>query len=58
MGTVERGESNLSFANIAKMATALEIQLSTLFLDIEAYARTLAASTSKKRGRDPKRTRG
>lgn len=44
MGTVERGESNLSFANIAKVAAALEIPLSTLFLEVEVKAEILAAA--------------
>ena len=35
MGTVERGESNLSFKNIHKVTTTLGISLSTLFQDIE-----------------------
>jgi hypothetical protein len=43
MGTIERGESNLSFLNIAKVATALGVTLSTLFLDLEGRARTLVA---------------
>jgi transcriptional regulator with XRE-family HTH domain len=43
MGTVERGESNLSFQNILKVATTLGITLSTLFLDIESKARSLTA---------------
>ncbi len=42
MGTVERGESNLSFQNIAKISTTLGVSLSTLFSDLEgkAYAKT------------------
>ncbi len=48
MGTVERGESNLSFQNIAKVATTLRVSLSTLFLDLEARAQTLAAQSSGK----------
>src|SRR5579883_2246366 len=43
MGTVERGESNLSFHNIAKIAGTLGIPLSTLFRDLEASAKALAA---------------
>jgi transcriptional regulator with XRE-family HTH domain len=35
MGTIERGESNLSFLNIHKVAATLGISLSTLFQDIE-----------------------
>lgn len=41
MGTIERGESNLSFQNIAKVATTLGISLSTLFLDLEGRAQIL-----------------
>ena len=41
MGTVERGESNLSFQNILKVATTLGITLSTLFLGIEGKAGTM-----------------
>lgn len=45
MGTVERGESNLSFQNIARVAATLGVPLSTLFLDLEGKARTLAAQS-------------
>jgi len=63
MGTIERGESNLSFQNIARVATTLGVSLSTLFLDLEDRAQRLAAvsvgsaaaklkhSTSAKRNR-------
>jgi transcriptional regulator with XRE-family HTH domain len=37
MGTVERGESNLSFSNIAKVAATLGISLSVLFRDLEEH---------------------
>jgi transcriptional regulator with XRE-family HTH domain len=43
MGTVERGESNLSFQNILKVATTLGVTLSTLFLDIEEKAQMVEA---------------
>lgn len=46
MGTVERGESNLSFQNIAKVATTLGVSLSELFRDLEAKAQTLAAQST------------
>ncbi len=46
MGTIERGESNLSFQNIAKVATTLGVSLSALFRDLEAKAQTLAAQSS------------
>jgi len=38
MGTVERGESNLSFQNIYKVATHLGVSLSTLFQGLEKCA--------------------
>ena len=40
MGTIERGESNLSFQNIFKVATHLGVSLSELFRDLEGTART------------------
>jgi transcriptional regulator with XRE-family HTH domain len=43
MGTVERGESNLSFQNIARVAATLGVPLSTLFQDLEGKAKALAA---------------
>ncbi len=46
MGTVERGESNLSFQNILKVAITLRVTLSTLFLDIEDRAISLTAEPS------------
>jgi hypothetical protein len=46
MGTVERGESNLSFENILKVATTLGITLSTLFTDIEGRAETLTVKSA------------
>jgi transcriptional regulator with XRE-family HTH domain len=45
MGTVERGESNLSFQNIAKVATNLGVSLSELFLGLEQKAQLLSASS-------------
>jgi transcriptional regulator with XRE-family HTH domain len=44
MGTIERGESNLSFQNIAKVATTLGVPLSTLFQNLEGKAQILAES--------------
>ncbi|MGA2897662.1 MAG: helix-turn-helix transcriptional regulator [Acidobacteriaceae bacterium] len=38
MGTIERGESNLSFQNIHKVAATLGISLSTLFQGLEQCA--------------------
>lgn len=43
MSTIERGESNLSFQNIAKVATNLGIPLSELFKDLESKAKLLTA---------------
>jgi transcriptional regulator with XRE-family HTH domain len=48
MGTVERGESNLSFQNIAKVTTTLGVPLSTLFRDLEGKAQILAAQSAAK----------
>ena len=41
MGTVERGESNLSFQNLARIARSLEITLSELLSGIEKRAAKL-----------------
>ena len=41
MGTIERGESNLSFQNIAKVAETLGVSLSALFADLERAAEKL-----------------
>jgi len=38
MGTVERGESNLSFSNIFKVASTLGISLSALFEGVDQNA--------------------
>ena len=55
MGTIERGESNLSFQNILKVTTTLGISLSALFEDLEkrVVIRTGVESTAK--SRNPKR---
>ena len=55
MGTVERGESNLSFQNIAKVATTLAVPLSTLFRDLEGKAQILAAQSAGKGPLKPKK---
>lgn len=47
MGTVERGESNLSFQNIARVATTLDVALSNLFLGLESRAQALGAQSPK-----------
>jgi transcriptional regulator with XRE-family HTH domain len=44
MGTIERGESNLSFQNIAKVATTLGVTLSVLFGGLEAKAKTVSGA--------------
>jgi len=55
MGTVERGESNLSFQNIAKVATTLGVPLSTLFRDLEGKAEILAAPPARTTALKPKK---
>jgi hypothetical protein len=57
MGTIERGESNLSFQNIAKVSTTLGVPLSTLFRDLEGKAQLLAAQSSGKVAIKPKKRR-
>lgn len=42
MGTVERGESNLSFHNIARIAQTLGVSLSVLFANLEETAQKSA----------------
>ncbi len=52
MGTIERGESNLSFQNILKVAITLGVSLSTLFQDLEEKAKPMpGASMAPKSGR-------
>jgi transcriptional regulator with XRE-family HTH domain len=46
MGTIERGESNLSFQNIFKVATNLGVSLSTLFQDLEERVEACSAPSS------------
>jgi transcriptional regulator with XRE-family HTH domain len=56
MGTVERGESNLSFQNIVRVTRTLGVTLSFLFNDLELAMQATDAkpiSTPKKR-RSPK----
>jgi transcriptional regulator with XRE-family HTH domain len=48
MGTVERGESNLSFQNIARVAETLGVSLAVLFADLESTARKTATPAKKK----------
>jgi transcriptional regulator with XRE-family HTH domain len=49
MGTIERGESNLSFQNLVKVARALEITLSQLLSGLEKRAEELARNPTPKR---------
>jgi transcriptional regulator with XRE-family HTH domain len=55
MGTIERGESNLSFQNIAKVSTTLGVPLSTLFRDLEGKAQILATQSTGTGAIKPKR---
>jgi transcriptional regulator with XRE-family HTH domain len=43
MGTIERGESNLSLQNLARVSSTLGITLSQLLSGVEKKARELAA---------------
>ena len=52
MGTIERGESNLSFQNIAKVAATLGVTLSTLFAGLEGKAQILRGTVGQK-GKEP-----
>lgn len=55
MGTIERGESNLSFQNIVKVATTLGVSLSSLFRGLEAripaYSSEGTPAKTRKRGK-------
>jgi hypothetical protein len=42
MGTIERGETNLSLQNLAKLSTALGLTMSDLLSGVEAKAEELA----------------
>jgi len=42
MGTVERGESNLSFQNIVRVSVTLGMSLAQLFSGLEGRAKALA----------------
>jgi transcriptional regulator with XRE-family HTH domain len=55
MGTVERGESNLSFQNIAKVATTLGVPLSTLFHGLEGKVQVAAAQSPRAGAAKPKK---
>ncbi len=58
MGTVERGESNLSFQNIARVAMTLGVPLSTLFLGLEGKAQALVAESTRAAAIKPKKRAG
>lgn len=55
MGTVERGESNLSFENIARVARSLGITLSALFSDLEGRAQGLKTGRTARATRPTKK---
>jgi transcriptional regulator with XRE-family HTH domain len=40
VGAIERGEQNVSLRNLARIAGALDVSLSTMFAEIEAGAPT------------------
>jgi transcriptional regulator with XRE-family HTH domain len=48
MGSVERGESNLNFTNLAKIAKALGVTLSQLLSGLEKRAETVAKKQATK----------
>jgi transcriptional regulator with XRE-family HTH domain len=45
MGTIERGETNLSFKNLAKLSAALGITLSQLLSGVERKANKLTGAS-------------
>jgi transcriptional regulator with XRE-family HTH domain len=45
MGTIERGETNLSFRNLAKLSAALGITLSQLLSGVERRAKKLTGAS-------------
>jgi transcriptional regulator with XRE-family HTH domain len=47
MGTIERGETNISFQNLAKLASGLNVTLSTLLSGIERHADKIAKQIEK-----------
>lgn len=48
MGTIERGESNLSFSNLVKVSQGLGITLSQLLSGLEKRAGTANPTTAPK----------
>lgn len=55
MGTVERGESNLSFQNIVRVTATLGVSLSTLFRDLETKAQTLESRPTVEARTNPRK---
>jgi len=53
MGTLERGEANVSLGNLQKMSKALGITLSDLFKTVEKRAEGLRKSLTKRAERRP-----
>ena len=49
MGTIERGESNLSFQNIVRVAETLGVSLAVLFADLESAAKKLERPAGRKK---------
>ena len=47
MGTIERGETNISFHNLAKIASGLNVTLSMLLSGVERQADKLAKEIEK-----------
>ena len=47
MGTIERGETNLSFKNLAKLSAALGITLSQLLSGVERKASELTNASQR-----------
>jgi transcriptional regulator with XRE-family HTH domain len=55
MGTIERGESNLSFQNLVKVSSALGITLSQLLSGIEKRAEALTRKPPLQRLASPEK---
>ena len=51
MGTIERGETNISFNNLAKIATGLNVTLSMLLSGVERQAGKVAKEIEKTKSR-------
>jgi transcriptional regulator with XRE-family HTH domain len=47
MGTIERGETNLSFKNLARLADALGITFSQLLSGVEKKAKELTGASQR-----------